>query len=219
MALGARGMTPVKGTTPDGKPAAAMTYTGPINSIVEKIGNGINRLSGNTAAVHRGRSHPGRPPFGGHASSTPRARSFPSTWIQSGAIKMLPSFIFWCLFVFAFSYLGTVLPIWRFAQPVNYLGFWVTFLTIGLSALGRRRRRCPGAVRQCRHGAGDHLPDQDVHLLDAHDPGEGRGRQHHADAAGDPAAVADAVRDHRLRRHLGMARAGGLDRHGAATGV
>jgi len=55
---------------------------------------------------------------------------------SGGAIRMLPSFIFWCLFIFAFSYLGTVLPIWRFAQPTNYIGFWVTFLTIGLSALG-----------------------------------------------------------------------------------
>jgi carbon starvation protein len=35
-----------------------------------------------------------------------------------------------------FSYLGANLPIWRFAQPVNYIGFWVTALTIGLSALG-----------------------------------------------------------------------------------
>src|SRR5437867_7154478 len=35
-----------------------------------------------------------------------------------------------------FRSLGTILPIWRFAQPVNYIGFWVTFLTIGLSALG-----------------------------------------------------------------------------------
>src|SRR3989442_6346326 len=49
---------------------------------------------------------------------------------------MLPSFLFWCIFLFVFSYLGTILPIWRFAQPVNYIGFWVTFLTIGLSALG-----------------------------------------------------------------------------------
>ena len=56
--------------------------------------------------------------------------------VAGGAIKMLPSFIFWCVFIFAFSYLGTVLPIWRFAQPTNYIGFWITFLTIGFSALG-----------------------------------------------------------------------------------
>src|SRR4029077_109348 len=54
----------------------------------------------------------------------------------TGAIRMLPSFLFWCVFLFVFSYLGTILPIWRFAQPVNYIGFWVTFLTIGLSGLG-----------------------------------------------------------------------------------
>jgi len=135
MALGAKGMTPVKGTTPDGKPAVAMTFTGPINSIVERVGNGINRLSGKQplyTVVDPTRADP-------RLATTivnPDGKIVPKYVDQSGAIKMLPSFIFWCLFVFAFSYLGTVLPIWRFAQPVNYLGFWVTFLTIGLSALG-----------------------------------------------------------------------------------
>jgi len=135
MALGAKGMTPVKGTTPDGKPAVALTYTGPINSIVEKVGNGLNRLSGKQplyTVVDPTRADP-------RLATTivnPEGKIVPKYVDQSGAIKMLPSFIFWCLFVFAFSYLGTVLPIWRFAQPVNYLGFWVTFLTIGLSALG-----------------------------------------------------------------------------------
>ncbi|HYN14152.1 MAG TPA: carbon starvation CstA family protein [Terriglobales bacterium] len=135
MALGAKGMTPVKGTTPDGKPAVAMTYTGPVNSIVERIGNGINRLSGKQplyTVVDPTRADP-------RLAVTlvdPEGKIVPKYVDPTGAIKMLPSFIFWCLFVFAFSYLGTVLPIWRFAQPVNYLGFWVTFLTIGLSALG-----------------------------------------------------------------------------------
>ena len=54
----------------------------------------------------------------------------------AGLVKTLPSYVFWMLFVFLFSYLGATLPIWRFAQPVNYIGFWITFLTIGLSALG-----------------------------------------------------------------------------------
>jgi carbon starvation protein len=39
-------------------------------------------------------------------------------------------------FLFAFSYMGANLPIWRFAQPVNYIGFWITSITILLSALG-----------------------------------------------------------------------------------
>jgi len=54
----------------------------------------------------------------------------------TGAIKTLPSYLFWALFILAFSYLASTLPIWRFAQPVNYIGFWITLLIIGLSALG-----------------------------------------------------------------------------------
>src|SRR5512143_179894 len=38
--------------------------------------------------------------------------------------------------LFVFSYLGANLPIWRFAQPVNYIGFWVTLITIVLSGFG-----------------------------------------------------------------------------------
>jgi carbon starvation protein len=133
--LGAKGMSLVKGTTPAGKPAAAVTYTGPINSIVEKIGNGINRISGGQAmytVVDPTRSDPR------HVTTEVNAEGkiVPKYLNQNGAIKMMPSFIFWCLMVFLFSYLGTVLPIWRFAQPTNYIGFWVTYLTIGLSALG-----------------------------------------------------------------------------------
>src|SRR5918996_70729 len=55
---------------------------------------------------------------------------------ETGTINVLPSFLFWCIFLLVFSYLGANLPIWQFAQPVNYIGFWVTALTIGLSAIG-----------------------------------------------------------------------------------
>jgi carbon starvation protein len=48
----------------------------------------------------------------------------------------MPSYLLWALFLFVFSYLGANLPIWRFAQPVNYIGFWITLITIVLSALG-----------------------------------------------------------------------------------
>jgi carbon starvation protein len=46
------------------------------------------------------------------------------------------SYMFWLLFVVLFSYAGAVLPIWRWAQPVNYLGFWVMTLTIVGGLLG-----------------------------------------------------------------------------------
>jgi len=46
------------------------------------------------------------------------------------------SFLFWLLALFVFCYLGAVLPIWRFAQPVNYIGFWITAVTLILGGLG-----------------------------------------------------------------------------------
>src|SRR5438552_10238742 len=49
MALGARGLSVQKGTTADGKPASALVYGGPVNSIVAGLDNAINRLSGGEA--------------------------------------------------------------------------------------------------------------------------------------------------------------------------
>jgi carbon starvation protein len=55
---------------------------------------------------------------------------------ETGQVQVFPSFIFWGIFLLVFSYLGANLPIWRFAQPVNYIGFWITALVIGISAIG-----------------------------------------------------------------------------------
>jgi len=135
MAWGARGMTLVKGTTPDGKPGTAIVFAGPVNSLVDKLDGAINKLTGGQAmytVVDPTKADPRLAPTTLNADG----KIVPKYVDSSGAIRMLPSFVFWCVFIFAFSYLGTVLPIWRFAQPTNYIGFWVTFLTIGLSALG-----------------------------------------------------------------------------------
>src|SRR5437773_2419142 len=48
----------------------------------------------------------------------------------------MPSFVFWALFIFAFCYFGSVLPIWRWAQPVVYIGFWITAVAMLLGLLG-----------------------------------------------------------------------------------
>jgi carbon starvation protein len=56
--------------------------------------------------------------------------------ISGKDIPIKISYIFWLLFVVAFSYAGAVLPIWRWAQPVNYIGFWVMALTILGGLLG-----------------------------------------------------------------------------------
>jgi carbon starvation protein len=135
MALGARGLRVEKGVGADGKPASALVYGGPINSVVAGLDNAINSLSGGGALYTVSDPTKADPRL---AATTLNAQGVvvPKYVDETGSIKMLPSFLFWCVFLFVFSYLGTILPIWRFAQPVNYIGFWVTFLTIGLSALG-----------------------------------------------------------------------------------
>jgi len=55
---------------------------------------------------------------------------------KGGTASVTPAYIFWMLFTFVFCYLGANLPIWRFAQPVNYLGFWITAIVIVLSYVG-----------------------------------------------------------------------------------
>ena len=51
-------------------------------------------------------------------------------------VSITVSLVFWLLAMFVFCYLGAILPIWRYAQPVNYIGFWITALTIVLGGLG-----------------------------------------------------------------------------------
>lgn len=46
------------------------------------------------------------------------------------------NYVFWLLFVLLFSYFGSVLPIWRWAQPINYIGFWVMAITMIGGGLG-----------------------------------------------------------------------------------
>ena len=42
----------------------------------------------------------------------------------------------WVMFVLVFCYFGATLPIWRWAQPINYLGFWIVFLAMVATGLG-----------------------------------------------------------------------------------
>lgn len=51
-------------------------------------------------------------------------------------VHITVSFLFWLLFMFGFCYLGAALPIWRYAQPVNYIGFWIAALTLFFGFLG-----------------------------------------------------------------------------------
>ncbi len=50
--------------------------------------------------------------------------------------KLMPSLLFWALAICAFCYAGSVLPIWRMAQPVVYVGFWITATAMILGLVG-----------------------------------------------------------------------------------
>jgi carbon starvation protein len=50
--------------------------------------------------------------------------------------KIMPSLLFWAIAICAFCYAGSVLPIWRMAQPVVYVGFWISALSIILGLVG-----------------------------------------------------------------------------------
>src|SRR5216117_2369487 len=49
IAIGARGIRLQEGTGPDGKPARALVYDGPINSVVAGLDDAINGVSGGGA--------------------------------------------------------------------------------------------------------------------------------------------------------------------------
>ena len=50
--------------------------------------------------------------------------------------KIMPSLLFWAVAICIFCYAGSVLPIWRMAQPVVYVGFWITALAMVLGLGG-----------------------------------------------------------------------------------
>jgi carbon starvation protein len=65
-------------------------------------------------------------PFGGNEGVFYMTPYGPMTW---------PVFL-WGIIALGFCYLGSVLPIWRFAQPVNYTSFWFVALGIVGSIIG-----------------------------------------------------------------------------------
>ena len=125
MAVGPLGVTFAQGQPPT-------WATGPVSGVVNGINGAINSGGPLYTVVDPTNADP-RVPAPAANGQRPRTATFdPAT----GAIAVLPSFLFWAIMLLVFSYLGTNLAIWRFAQPVNYIGFWITALTIGVSAVG-----------------------------------------------------------------------------------
>ncbi len=127
MALGPLGAT-FEGTTP--KDWAPGPISGTINSLNSSLNGSGSALYTVTDPTHADPRVPGVNPDTGQRPDT-------ATYIAaSDEIKVLPNFLFWAVMLLVFSYLGANMAIWRFAQPVNYIGFWVTALVIAFSALG-----------------------------------------------------------------------------------
>jgi carbon starvation protein len=130
--LAAMMLGPIRAVNAEGK--LDLTQ-GPVSSAILAFNGVINKISGDQAVMvvtDPTNADPRIP--------TPNAEGKRATTAvynaDTGEIKTMPAYLFWALFLLVFSYLAATLPIWRFAQPVNYIGFWITLLTIGLSALG-----------------------------------------------------------------------------------
>lgn len=113
----------------------AIDWVGPINGATVAFNGAINKLTGGDSVmtVYDPTNADPRIPAPAADGTRPTTAVYDSA---TGAIKTMPSYLFWAAFILLFSYLAATLPIWRFAQPVNYIGFWITLLTIGLSAIG-----------------------------------------------------------------------------------
>jgi carbon starvation protein len=130
--VGAMLIGPLGTATPEGKIDFSK---GPISSAILALNKGIDSLTGGNAVmvVTDPTNADPRVPAPGPDGKRPTTALYNA---ETGEIKTMPSYLFWALFLLVFSYLAATLPIWRFAQPVNYIGFWVTLLTIVLGAIG-----------------------------------------------------------------------------------
>src|SRR3990170_303121 len=76
--------------------------------------------------------------FNGLTGGAPIVTYFDPTLanFKGAEAKIMPSLLFWAVAISLFCYAGSVLPIWRMAQPVVYVGFWITALAMLLGLGG-----------------------------------------------------------------------------------
>ena len=115
--------------------AGGTLVQGPVAAAVTWVNNKVDSITGNQAIISVQDPTMADPRIPAPGADGTRATT-PAYDAATGLLKTLPNYLFWMVFLFAFSYLGANLPIWRFAQPVNYIGFWITLITVLLSAAG-----------------------------------------------------------------------------------
>jgi carbon starvation protein len=108
---------------------------GPVAAAVASLNGAVDNLNAKQPIFEVGDPTGADPriPVPGPDGKRPTTAAYDAA---TGLIKTLPNYMLWMVFLFAFCYLGANLPIWRFAQPVNYIGFWITLITVVLSAIG-----------------------------------------------------------------------------------
>ena len=107
--------------------------TGPISGAVDSLNKGLNGGGALYSVVDPTNADPRVPAVNRDTGKRPDTATYVAA---TGEIRVLPNFLFWAVMLLVFSYLGANMAIWRFAQPVNYIGFWITALVIGISAIG-----------------------------------------------------------------------------------
>jgi carbon starvation protein len=127
---------------------------GPVAAAVTWVKDKVDGITGNQAliAVQDPTMADPRIPPPGADGKRPTTAAYDGL---TGQLKTLPNYLFWMVSLFAFSYLGANPPIWRFAQPVNYIGFWITFITVILSAAGMIIAPFLGTTDAAAAGAAD----------------------------------------------------------------
>jgi carbon starvation protein len=104
----------------------------PIAGTVDSINKAINGSGPLYTTVDPTLADPRIPPAGADGTRPTTAAYNAAT----NEINVLPGFLVACVLLLIFSYLGANMAIWRFAQPVNYIGFWIMAIVIGVSAIG-----------------------------------------------------------------------------------
>ncbi len=135
------------------KDEAGKLVQGPVGRAVVALNGAVDDLSGRQPLFEVGDPTNADPriPIPGKDGVRP---STPAYDAATGLVKTLPNYLLWMVFLFVFSYLGANMPIWRFAQPVNYIGFWVMLITIVLSAIGAILAPLTGAVDSAGNAIG-----------------------------------------------------------------
>jgi carbon starvation protein len=108
---------------------------GPIGAAIVSLNASVDDLNGKQPIMQLADPTNADPriPVPGPDGKRPTTAAYDAATNQ---VKTLPNYLLWMVFLFVFSYCGANMPIWRFAQPVNYIGFWIMLITIVLSAVG-----------------------------------------------------------------------------------